>query len=178
MKRIVCCVMLAMLLVCLAACSGYNGAMYDHLKNADNYQSCEVVIEDIYYIDPSTNEKKYDFADKAFVEYDIIFEVTFADDISQLYPFLGATPDESAQLEEYEFQFRVINSNSNILLEQHFFKQVTAGDRIRVRVSSFLYMDSEYFYIAQLEYAGQEYLNFEEGLKNIVDMMDKNKSPF
>ena len=39
-------------------------------------------------------------------------------------------------------------------------------------------MDSEFFYIAQVEYDGTEYLNFEDGLENIVDMMDKDKSLF
>ena len=53
---------------------------------------------------------------------------------------------------------------------------MTVGEKISVKVSDFIYMDSEYFYVVQLEYNGKEYLNFEEGLKNLVDMMNKNKS--
>ena len=78
MKRISCFILVfAMLLVSLVSCSGYNGVMRDHLKNADNYKTCEVILKDFYYIDPSTNEKKHDITDQAFLDNDIIFEVSF-----------------------------------------------------------------------------------------------------
>ena len=176
MKRISCSILIfAMLLV---SCSGYNGVMRDHLKKSNNYQTREVILKDFYYIDPSTNEKKRDFTTQEFSNNDIIFEVSFFNNIEELRPFLGGSPNENISLEVYKIQFRVIKSNSKILLANDFFNHITVGEKISVKVSDFIYMDSEFFYIAQLEYNGKEYLNFEEGLMNIVDMMDENKSLF
>ena len=91
---------------------------------------------------------------------------------------MGGTPNEDIPLEEYKIQYIVTKKNSKILWANDFFNHITVGEKISVNVSDFIYMDSEYFYIAQLEYNGKEYLNFEEGLMNIVDMIDENKSLF
>ena len=179
MKRISCFILIfAMLLFSLVSCSGYNSVMRDHLNNADNYQTREVILKDFYYIDPSTAEKKRDFTAQEFSGNDIIFEVSFFDSAEELRPFLGGSPNENISLEVYKFQFCVIKSNSKILLANDFFDHITVGEKINVSVSDYIYMDSEFFYIAQLQYNGKEYLNFEEGLKNIVDMMNENKSIF
>ena len=179
MKKISCFILIfAILQVSLVSCSGYNGIMRNHLKNPDNYQACEVILEDFYYIVPSTNEKKRDFTTNEFSNNDIIFDVSFFNGIEELRPFLGGMPNPDIPLEEYKFQFRVIKSNNRILLANGFFNQITVGEKISVRVSDFIYMDSDFFHIARLEYNGKEYLNFEEGLTNIIDMMNKNKSFF
>ena len=179
MKKFSCfTLVLALLLLALVSCSGYNKIMRDHLKNSNNYQTREVFLKDFYYIDPSTNEKKRDFTAQEFSDNDVIFEVSFFNSVEELRPFLGGSPNESIPLEEYKFQFRVIKSNSKILLTNDFFNHITVGEKISVKVSDFIYMDNNYFYIAQLEYNGKEYLTFDEGLKNIVDMMDKNRSLF
>ena len=179
MKKISCFILIfAILQVSLVSCSGYNGIMRNHLKNPDNYQACEVILEDFYYIVPSTNEKKRDFTTNEFSNNDIIFVVSFSNSYEELKPFLGITPDESTPSGEYKFQFRVIKSNNRILLANGFFNQITVGEKISVRVSDFIYMDSDFFHIARLEYNGKEYLNFGEGLRNIIDMMNKNKSFF
>jgi hypothetical protein len=87
-------------------------------------------------------------------------------------------PNTDIPLEEYKFQFRVTKDNSNLLSSNGFYNCVSLEAKISVKVSSYIYMDSEFFYIAQVEYDGTEYLNFEDGLENIVDMMDKDKSLF
>ena len=179
MKRTFCGILvLAMLLASLASCSGYNRVMREHLKNADNYQAREMILKDFYYIDPSTQEKKRDFADQAFGDNDIIFEVAFGKSVEELILFSGHTFEEDAELELYQFQLRVIPSNSQILLENGFFDRIAVDEKISFKASDYIYMDSEYFYIAQLEYADTEYLSFDDGLKNIVDMMEENKSIF
>lgn len=167
---------LAILLICFTSCSGYNQIMRNHLENADNYHTCEVILKDLYYIDSSTNEKKYDVTDQDFLDNDISLEVSFFNNIEELRPFLGGNPNEDIPLEAYKFQFHVTKSNSNILASNGFYTNITVGEKISVKVSDHIYMDSEYFYVAQLEYKGKEYLSFEEGLKNIVDMMNENKS--
>lgn len=177
MKKTTCLTtLLAILITCFASCSGYNKPMRDHLGNADNYHTCEVILEDLYYIDSSTNEKKRDITDQDFLNNDIFLEVSFFNSIDDLRPFLGLTPSKDTPLETYKFQFRVTKSNSRILASNDYYANMTVGEKISVKVSDFIYMDSEYFYVVQLEYNGKEYLNFEEGLKNLVDMMNKNKS--
>ena len=179
MKKIAClAVIFALALVSLTSCSGYNKTMRDYLGNADNYQVCEVFLKDLYYIDPSTNEKVRDFSSDDFHDNDIIFEVSFFNGIEELRPFLGGMPNTDIPLEEYKFQFRVTKDNSNLLSSNGFYNCVSLEAKISVKVSSYIYMDSEFFYIAQVEYDGTEYLNFEDGLENIVDMMDKDKSLF
>jgi hypothetical protein len=39
-------------------------------------------------------------------------------------------------------------------------------------------MDGDFYYVIGLKYDGIEYLNSEEGLKNMVEMMKKNRSLF
>ena len=179
MKKIACLtVIIALIFVVFTSCSGYNRTMRDHLGNADNYQTFEVILKDLYYIDTSTNEKVRNFSGDDFLDKDIIFEVSFFNNIEELKPFLGSTPSEDIPLEEYKFQFSVTKENSKILFLNDFYNCVSLEEKISVKVSSYIYMDSEFFYIAQVEHDGIEYLSFEEGLKNIVDMMDKDKSLF
>ena len=129
-------------------------------------------------MDPSTNERKRDFTDREFFENDVILEVSFFNSVEELIPFLGHTPDENTSLDVYTVQFRLTDHNCNVLASNNFFTNVNIGQRICVRASDFIYMDSEYFLVAQLNYNGREYLSFDEGFKNIVDMMDQDKSLF
>lgn len=179
MKKLVClAILFAILLTCFTSCSGYNKTMRKYLENAENYHTYEVFLEDVYYIDPSTNEKKRDITDQDFLDNDIFLEISFFNSIEELRPFLGGTPNEDTPPEEYKFRFRVTKSNSNILASNGFYTDVSIGEKINVKVSDLIYMDSEFFYIAKLECGGKEYLNFEEGLKNIADMVNKDKSLF
>lgn len=179
MKRILCFIFILVLLsASLVSCSGYNKIMRNHLKNEDNYRTCEVYLKDFYYIDPSSDEKKRDFTERTSIDANIIFEVSFFNSVEELKPFLGGSPNENILLEEYIFQFYVTKENGNVLLSNNFFNDIPIGERFSVKVSDFIYMDSEFFYVAQLEYNGKEYLSFEKGLENIVNMMNKNKSLF
>ncbi len=179
MKRISCLILiLPLLLVCFVSCTGYNQIMRNHLADADNYHTYEVILEDLYYFDLSTNEKNRDITDQAFLDNDITFKVSFLNSYDEVRPFLGADPNEDIPLEEYTFCFEVTKNNSHILLSNDFYKDIKVGEKISVKVSDFIYMDGYFFYIAQLEYNGKEYLSFEDGLKNIVDMMEQNESLF
>lgn len=179
MKRISCLILiLPLLLVCLVSCTGYNQIMRDHLADADNYHTYEVILEDLYYFDFSTKEKKRDITDQTFLDNDITFEVSFLNSYDEVRPFLGGEPNEDIPLDKYIFHFEVTKNNSRILLSNDFYKHIKVGEKIRIKVSDFIYMDGYFFYIAQLEYNGRVYLRLEDGLKNIVDMMEENKSIF
>ncbi len=179
MKKFFCLFLVFTLLsASLVSCSGYNKIMRDHLKNKDNYRTCEVYLKDFYYIDPLSDEKKQDFIDQTSLDTSVILEVSFFNSIEELEPFLGRSPNENIPLEEYTFQFCVTKDNVNILLSNGFFNDITIGEKLSVKVSDYIYMDTKFFYVAQLEYNGKEYLSFENGLENIVNMMNENRSLF
>ena len=112
-----------------------------------------------------------------FSNYETVFIVTF-ETTEDVRAFLGGTPNPDIPLQEFDFALHVNSDNSKILHSNGFYDSVSLGDKITVTVSSWIYMDGDFFYIAQLECDGTEYLTFDEGLKNIVDMMNKNKSLF
>lgn len=52
------------------------------------------------------------------------------------------------------------------------------NETIEIRASDLIYMDGNFFYIASVMYDETEYLNFDDGLKNIVNMIKKKRSVF
>ncbi len=178
MKKVICFItVLLVLIVCLTSCSGYNKIMRDHLSDPENYQACEAILVDIYYLDPVTKEVFYDLETPEILDYETVFIVAFetTEDVSA---FLGGTPNPYIPLEEYKISLRVASDNSKILHSNGFYDSVSLGDKITLTASNWIYMDGNFFFVAQVECDGTEYLTFDEGLKNIVDMMNKNKSLF
>ena len=178
MKKYSCFILIfALLLLSLVSCSGYNKIMRDHLSNPENYQVYEAILTDIYYRDPVTKEDFDDLENSEITDYETVFIVTF-ETTEDVRAFLGGTPNPDIPLQEFDFALHVNSDNSKILHSNGFYDSVSLGDKITVTVSSWIYMNRDFFYIAQLECDGTEYLTFDEGLKNIVDMMNKIKSLF
>ena len=178
MKKFSCFILiLALLLLTLVSCSGYNIIMRDHLSDPENYQTYEAILTDIYYQDPVTKEVIGDLENSKITDYETVFIVTF-ETTEDVRAFWGGTPNPDISPEEFNFALHVNSDNSKILHSNGFYDSVSLGDKITVTASSWIYMDGDFFYITQLECDGTEYLTFDEGLKNIVDMMNKNKSIF
>ena len=150
--------------------------MYDHLSDPDNYHTFEAVIIDMCYQN-SNNDIIHDFESTEFLEYDVVIYVKF-ESYENVSAFLGGDANTDVPIEDYTISLEISIDNSKSLYENGFYEDISLGDRINITSSSWIYMDSQFFYIAQLEYNGKEYLTFEEGLKNIVDMMEKDKSIF
>jgi hypothetical protein len=72
----------------------------------------------------------------------------------------------------------VIAENSKILLENDFYKNFFGGNVIEIQSSNWIYMDANFYYVIGIKYDEKQYLNAEDGLQNIVDMMDKERSLF
>ena len=166
---------LTLLLVCISSCSGYNKIMRDHLSNPANYQTFDVVLTDMCYQDPSNHKILRDFDKQDFLNYDITIYVTF-ETIEDISAFLGHSPNLDIPLEEYEISLHIPRDNSKVLFNNGFYENISSGDKITITSSNWVYMDSDFFYVAQVEYNGVMYLSFDDGLKNITDMMNKNKS--
>ena len=168
---------LAVLLACLSSCSGYNKIMRDHLSDADNYHTFNVTLHSISYQDPSTYDIVYDFDPSEVLDYDIIFRVTF-ETREEVSAFWGGRLNPDIPLEECIVPLQVISDNHKVLVSNGFYDHVSLGDTISITASDWIYMDGDFFFVAQAEYDGTEYLNLEDGLKNIISMMNKNKSLF
>jgi hypothetical protein len=169
--------LLSLLLVCFSSCSGYNKIMRNHLSNPENYQTYQATLVDIFYYDSASNQSLRDFENDRFLNFDVIISVRF-DNYDDVSDFLGGRPNTDILLEEYDVRLCIPSSNSKILYENGFYNNVSLGDKIKVTSSAWIYMDGNFFYVSQIEHEGTVYLDSEDGLKNIIDMMNKNKSIF
>ena len=156
-------ILLAMIcMCCFAACGiygGYNGIMYDYLSDEENYKSFQVKVMEICYRDNG----------------EVALKVTF-EKYEDVQGFYGLEPDTERPLEDYVFSLEINVENSKLLSENGFFEVVTEGDIIQVRATDWIYMDGFFFYIAEVNYNGVEYLNLEDGIKNIIRMMDGERT--
>lgn len=163
------------ILLLLSACSGYNGVMRRHLSNETNYAEYSGIISDIYWYDA---EEKISFFDSGETpKGEVVFEISFsaADDVRT---FLGSDPGQNIEPADYVFQYDVTEANNAILEENGFYDAVAAGMPIEITTSSFIYMDTDFYFIAAVCYDGTEYLSFDAGFSNITAYISRNKSIF
>ena len=159
----------------LASCSGYNAVMCRHLSNAENYAEYSGVISDIYWYD---DDEKISFFDSGETpKGEVIFEISFsaADDVRT---FLGSDPGQNIEPADYVFQYDVTEANSAILAENGFYDAVIADAPIEIITSSFIYMDTDFYFIAAVCYDDTAYLPFDTGFSNITAYIGRNKSIF
>ena len=165
-----------LLILSLTACSGYNNIMYKHLSNENNYETYEVAVEKIYVCNKETQKlEEYDESlhDESYLCSTVYFGVSKLDGFDGGEYILGdGTKTEKMVLLE------VIAENSKILLENGFYKNFFEGNVIEIQSSNWIYMDANFYYVIGIKYGEKQYLNAEDGLQNIVDMMDKDRSLF
>ena len=151
MKRILSLLIAIILLLSITDCSGYNGIMREHLSKEDNYHDIEAT----------------------FCSY------KEADDSIYLYI---SVEDKSAfdSSEENNEKIRVELVGDNCDALSNFFanEKIREGDNITVRCSTWIYMDSTFYYVAELKTQSQTFLSFDDGLKNIIKYVNDNKSLF
>ena len=149
MKRTLLFLLTIILLLTLTACSGYNGIMREHLSNEDNYYDIEAT----------------------FCSYkeagDRIYLYVSVEDKSAL---------DSSEVSSEEIRLELVGDNCNVLSEALAQEEIREGDRITVKCSTWIYMDSTFYYVAELKTQGKTFLSFEDGLKNILKYINDNKS--
>lgn len=158
----------------LTSCLGYNTQMQNYLKDETNYHPYHGTVCDIYYFD-AENEKVSLLSTNKIPECNVVIELTF-DDFNTVGTFLGAEPNPDWSLEKYRFAFDITKENHIILAQNGFYNTVTINTPIEITASSYIYMDSNFFWISSVTYNDTEYLRFNEGIKNIKDHIDKHKS--
>ena len=165
-----------LLILSLTACSGYNNIMYKHLGNENNYEKYEVAVENIYVCNKETGKlEEYNDAihDESYLSTTVYFSVSELDGFYGGEYILGdGTRTESMVLLE------VLAENSKILLENDFYKNFLVANVVEIQSSDWVYMDANFYYVIGVRYGETQYLNAEDGLQNIVDMMDKDRSLF
>jgi len=145
----------------LTACTGYNNIMYEHLGNIENYKTYEAKIEQIYL---------YDEEDRQLEKYDK--DIHRENNLSTVYFDISLGDlNQSIRLE-------VISDNNQLLVSNGFYDNFAIGDTVEVQASDWIYMDTDFFYVIGLKYNDVQYLNNKDGLQNIVEMMDKDRSLF
>ena len=149
MKRFLLLLLTIALLLSMTACSGYNEIMREHLSNEDNYHSIEAT----------------------FCSY------KETDDRIYLYVSVpDKSPFDSSEANSEEIRLELVGDNCNVLSEALAEEEICEDDRITVKCSTWIYMDSTFYYVAELKTQGKTFLSFEDGLKNILKYINDNKS--
>ena len=151
MKRFLLLLFATILLLSITACSGYNGIMREHLSDKDNYYDVDVIF---------CSYKKVD---------DRIYLYVTIEDKSAF---------DSSESNSEELSLELVGDNCNILDECLANNEIREGDKITVKCSTWIYMDSTFYYIAEIKGQEKTFLSFDDGLKNIVKYMSDNKSLF
>ena len=151
MKRISFLLLVVTLLLSMTSCSGYNGVMREHLSNEDNYYT----IEATFCTYKETDDRVYLY-------------VTVED----------KSAFDSSEANSKEIRLELVGDNCNTLGEFLENEEIKEGDKITVRCSTWIYMDSTFYYVAGLKDQNKTFLSFDDGLVAIVDYVNGNKSLF
>jgi len=135
----------------MTACSGYNGIMREHLSNEENY--CD--IEATFCSYKETDDRIYLY---------VVVEDKSAFD--------------SSEVNSEEIRLELVGDNCKALSEVLAKEEIREGDRITVKCSTWIYMDSTFYYVAEIKIQDETFLSFDDGLKNIIKYMNDNKSLF
>ena len=149
MKRVILLVLTIILMLSMTACIGYNGIMREHLGDEDNYYSVEATV-------------------RSYKEND---------DRLYLYVSVEDKSDfDSCEANSEELRLELVGDNCDVLSEFLEKEEIRKGDKITVKCSTLIYMDSPFYYVAEMKIRDKTVLSFDDGLKNIISYMDDNKS--
>lgn len=163
-------IMILLLVLVLTGC-GYNSILYKHLSNKDNYIYYEVTVKEFYYF----NGNHYQVINP-LAQNDYEFEIIYFS-VSEIDGFRGDQYlTDEGKLSDMMLLLSINYDNYKVLLDNGFFNDYVLNDTIGINLSNTRYMDAHYYYIASISYNGKQYLTIEEGLNNIIKMMDDNRS--
>lgn len=151
MKRLSMLLIVIILLFSITACSGYNGIMREHLGNEDNYYAVDAIFCSYKEVD------------------------------SRIYLFVSVDDKsafDSSEANSEEIRLELVGDNCDALGEFLAKEEICAGDRITVKCATWIYMDSTFYYVAEIKTKDKAFLLFDDGMKNITKYMNENKSLF
>ena len=151
MKRLLLLGLIIILLLSMTACSGYNRIMREHLSDGDNYHDIEATI------------CSYEEVNNRIYLYVSIEDKSAFD---------------SSEVNSEEIRLELVGDNCKALSEVLAKEEIREGDRITVKCSTLIYMDSTFYYVAEIKNQDKTFLSFDDGLKNIIKYVNDNKSLF
>ena len=170
MRRISILMIMILFLVLLLTGCGYNNILYKHLSNKENYSYYETSIKEFYYF----NRNNYQVIN-SLDQNDFEFETIYFS-VSEIDGFHGdKCLVDGGKLSDSMLLLSINYDNYKVLLDNGFFNDYVLNYIIGIDLSNTRYMDAHYYYIASVSYNGKEYLTIEEGLNNIIKMMDDNR---
>ena len=162
MKKFITFLLVFIFTITLSSCSGYNKIMRNHLSDSSSF--CEYTVE-VQKIAIS----QYD-SDKL-----VVFVKFFS---KEEYAKFNGVSAENLILspEDYLITLEIIGDNFKEVCDNGLMEEIQLGDIIEVVASNWIYMDGDFFSIIGLSKDNKEYLNKDEGLQNLIDYMNENKS--
>ena len=151
MKKMLFILFATVLLLSMTACNGYNGIMREHLSDEDNYQDIE-----------ATFCSYKEAGDRIYLYVSVENKSAF----------------DSSEANSEEIRLELVGDNCNVLSEALAKEEICEGNRITVKCSTWIYMDSTFYYVAELKTQSQTFLSFDDGLKNIIKYVNNNKALF
>ena len=148
MKRLLLLGLTIMLLLSMTAC-GYNRIMREHLSNEANYHDVEATFCSYKEID-----------DRVYLYVSVEDKSAF----------------DSSEANSEEIRLELVGDNCNVLSEVLAKEEIREGDRITVKCSTWIYMDSTFYYVAEIKNQDKIFLSFDDGLKNITKYVNDNKA--
>lgn len=167
------CVIAVLLTVSLSGCYGYNKLMREHLSNPDNYYEFTVEVTRIYTYDGDNyDNRSTDISCSADV--DANSDLFYIEDkvLSGNYQFVDGDYYEK----QIEIQFELSRANVLYLLSTDFYDVAKVGTQLNIRSTMWIYGDREWQYVAEIKLDDAVYLGFNDGLQNITEYMNANKS--
>lgn len=174
----ICVALMIVMLSALFCGCGFNKIMREHLSDPDNYYEFTIEVARVYTYDGNADsyENRYtDVTSPADINLDAA-DLFYIDGkvISGNYEFVDGEYYE----EQNETQFEFSRANVLHLLSTEFYDIVKIGDILTIRSTMWIYGDREWQYVAEIKLNDTVYLGFDEGLQNIIDYMNANKSIF
>ena len=151
MKRLLLLGIIIILLLSMTACSGYNRIMREHLSDGDNYHDIEATI------------------------------CSYEEVNNRIYLYVSIEDKSAFDLSEANSEkivLELVGDNCNVLSKVLAKEEICEGDRITVKCSTWIYMDSTFYYVAEIKNQDKTFLSFDDGLKNIIKYVNDNKSLF
>ena len=151
MKKMLFVLFATVLLLSMTACSGSNGIMREHLSNEANYHDIE-----------ATFCSYKEAGDRIYLYVSVENKSAF----------------DSSEAGSEELRLELVGDNCEALSEYLAKEEIRVGDSISVKCATWIYMDSTFYYVAEIVIQNQTFLSFDDGLKNIIKYVNNNKALF
>lgn len=174
-KSVALLVVISLIAVLLTSCKRYNKILYRRLSDPEWYDEFSMVVKGFEYWDDDAWEEREYTPDITLEESDQLFIVVCCDSRETFIDFYGGISDETTNemINKDDIALMVCNENNNVLIKNGFYEEINIGDTITVWTTHFVYFDVTRIYMCGLKTQDKTYLEFDEGLSNIVKMMDE-----